>query len=402
VRISLFLFFFHLVLVNVVSAQIAAGKCKFLGNVVGSSMPGNFQTYWNQVTPENSGKWESVESTRDVMNWTALDEAYNYAKAHDFPFKEHTLVWNNQQPAWLSALSQSEIKEEVEEWIQEFSGRYPMTDFIDVVNEPLNAPASYRDALGGAGTTGFDWIIWSFEKARAYCPNAKLLLNEYNIINNSAAADQYISIINVLKERNLIDGIGVQGHFFEIGSATSSALKANLDKLTLTGLPVYISEMEIDVANDSDQRQKFETLFPLLWEHPGVSGITLWGYLQGQIWKADGYLVRTNQTERPALSWLETYVSSHPGGSSCLTTGTREEIMKLRIYPNPLENGELTIESKGRVSFLKIIDLLGRVLLTRDCRNSDVVTVRLNASPGIYLLHLQGGDKDTNERILVK
>ena len=51
------------------SAQMAAGKAKFVGNVTGNSVPSNFGTYWNQVTPENATKWGSVEGTQNQMNW---------------------------------------------------------------------------------------------------------------------------------------------------------------------------------------------------------------------------------------------------------------------------------------------------------------------------------------------
>jgi len=62
--------------------------------------------------------------------------------------------------------------------------RYPLTDFIDVVNEPLHAPPSFASALGGSGTTGWDWVVWCFQTARQKCPNAKLLLNDYDIVNS--------------------------------------------------------------------------------------------------------------------------------------------------------------------------------------------------------------------------
>ena len=52
------------------NAQLAAGKSKFLGNVIGTSVPSTFSTYWNQVTPENAGKWATVEATRNVMKWS--------------------------------------------------------------------------------------------------------------------------------------------------------------------------------------------------------------------------------------------------------------------------------------------------------------------------------------------
>ena len=58
---------------------IAMGKDKFLGNVYSTSQVPRFTGYWNQVTPEDAGKWGSVEGTRDNMNWASLDAAYNLA-----------------------------------------------------------------------------------------------------------------------------------------------------------------------------------------------------------------------------------------------------------------------------------------------------------------------------------
>jgi len=120
-------------------------------NVYGNSGPGaNFDLYWNQVTPENSGKWGSVEIGRDIYEWGGLNNAYNYALDRDFPFKHHTLVWGQQQPWWLQYLDSASQAEEVEEWIRLVGERYPDMDFVDVVNEPLpnRAPPKYKDALG--------------------------------------------------------------------------------------------------------------------------------------------------------------------------------------------------------------------------------------------------------------
>ena len=55
----------------------------------------DFLQYWDQITPENEGKWASVEATRDVYNWSGLDRAYNFAKQNNIPFKQHTFIWGN-------------------------------------------------------------------------------------------------------------------------------------------------------------------------------------------------------------------------------------------------------------------------------------------------------------------
>src|SRR5690606_6018635 len=111
------------------SAQLNTGG-KFLGNVYQSSTPTNFSMYWNQVTPENAGKWGSVESSRDSMNWGGLDNAYNFAQSNGYPFKQHNFVWGSQQPGWLGGLSATEQRAEVEEWIAAYCERYPATNYI--------------------------------------------------------------------------------------------------------------------------------------------------------------------------------------------------------------------------------------------------------------------------------
>src|SRR5690606_29165303 len=83
-----------------------AGKvAKWLGNIYSTSQIVDFTNYWNQVTPENAGKWGSVESTRNSMNWGQMDAAYNLARNNGFPVRFHVLVWGNQQPVWLQNLS---------------------------------------------------------------------------------------------------------------------------------------------------------------------------------------------------------------------------------------------------------------------------------------------------------
>ena len=48
---------------------------------------------------------QECRSTRDQMNWTELDVAYDFAEQHGLRFKMHTMIWGQQQPAWLSSLS---------------------------------------------------------------------------------------------------------------------------------------------------------------------------------------------------------------------------------------------------------------------------------------------------------
>ncbi len=361
---------------------LAEGSAKFLGNVKGFS-DNNFANYWNQLTPGNEGKWGSVATTTDTSrwNWSGLDALYNYAQEHNLIFKDHTLIWGNQQPSWISDLDSAQQIKYIETWIRMVGERYPDIDMVDVVNEPLtghnqpdggNNRANYKRALGGNGETGWDWVINSFKLARKYLPNTELLLNDYGIINDNSATTFYLKIINLLKDRGLIDGIGVQGHRFEFEFANTNTLKSNLDRLAATGLPIYISEMDLGnlrnegTPNDDQQLQLYQKIFPVLWEHPGVKGITLWGYIEGQMWQSTCYLVRTDGTWRPALEWMAHYIQDN-------LTSVEESINVLPIdfqleqnYPNPFNpttNIDFSIPKSANVS-LKIYDILGREVAT--------------------------------------
>jgi endo-1,4-beta-xylanase len=300
---------------------IATGLDKYLGAAwsPGTASRG-FTNYWNQVTPENGGKWGTVEGTRDVMNWAQADESYALAKTNGFPFKWHTLVWANQAPGWIAALPPAEQLEEIHEWFAAVAARYPDIDQIDVVNEPLHVIPSYAAALGGAGTTGWDWVIKSFELARQYFPNAELHLNDYSITNDGNATTRYLGIISLLQERGLIDAIGDQGHAFSTTEpAPMNNHRNNLNRLAATGLPIYISELDLDgvfqgVLNHEIQVANYQRVFPVFWEHPAVRGVTIWGYVQGFHWRNQqgDWLLYQNGGERPALQWLIRYVQNAP------------------------------------------------------------------------------------------
>ena len=305
---------------------LAAGRPKYFGSIHSTTQVVKFTAYFDQVTPENGGKWGSVEATRGVWNWADLDAAYNFARTNGYTFKMHNLLWGAQQPSWISSLSADQQLTEIKAWFAAVAARYPNIDLIDVVNEPIRTPpngstpygattasANYTAALGGAGTTGWDWVITAYQLARTYFPKAKLLINEYSVTNSSSAAQQYIQIVNLLKAQNLIDGIGIQEHAFETYGVASTTIKTNLDLIaSSTGLPIYISEMDIDGPTDAQQLAEYQRLFPLFWEHPAVVGITLWGYRPGMWRDAQGaYLVLADGTERPAMTWLRTYFGTN-------------------------------------------------------------------------------------------
>jgi GH35 family endo-1,4-beta-xylanase len=297
---------------------IALGQPKFLGCAYSAAQAPNFDKYFNQVTPENGGKWGTVEAVRGTFDFSQLDAAYNEAKASGLPFRMHTLIWGAQQPTWMESLPADQQLQEIKNWFAAVAARYPSIDFIDVVNEPLHNPPSgaghgnYIDALGGSGATGWDWVITSFQLARQYFPNAKLELNEFGLTNDASEAQRYVQIIQLLQQQHLIDAIGVQGHAFNT-NVPASTLTSNLDLLGATGLPIYITEMDVDGLTDGIQLADYQRIFTAFWSHPDVAGVTLWGYRPGLFRNAQrAYIAYDNGAERPAMKWLQEFVHNFP------------------------------------------------------------------------------------------
>jgi endo-1,4-beta-xylanase len=283
---------------------------KFVGNITtGGQVRSDFVMFWDQITPENEGKWGSVEGTRDQMNWAGLDRVHEYAKQHGLVFKQHTLVWGSQQPNWLGSLSQQEQREEVEEWIRLFCERYPDVAQIDVVNEPPpHTTPVYMQALGGAGASGFDWIVQAFKWARQYCPNAKLILNDYNNIEYQGDNDRFVDIVNKIKSAGApIDAVGCQAH--DAFKLPVNTVQSFIDKLAATGLPIYITEYDLDLANDAEQQKVMEAQFTLFWNDDRIKGITLWGYVVGSTWRPNTGLMTSDGKQRPAMMWLMDFLS---------------------------------------------------------------------------------------------
>jgi endo-1,4-beta-xylanase len=279
---------------------------KFVGNIdTRGQVRSDFNMYWNQLSPENAGKWGSVEGTRDKMNWTSLDTMYKYAKDHGIPFKQHNFVWGSQQPGWIGGLSQTEQRDEVEEWIRLYCERFPDTDLIDVVNEPPpHTTPSYTAALGGAGASGYDWIKQVFVWAHQYCPKSILILNDYNNIEYANDNSHTIDIVNKIKSAGApIHGVGAQAH--GCANLSASTVQMYIDKIaTQTGLPIYISEYDLNIADDNKQRDVMQSQFTMFWNDSNVKGITIWGYIVGSTWVTNSGLMTSSGTMRPAMTWL--------------------------------------------------------------------------------------------------
>ncbi len=403
-------------------AGLSANKGKYLANIIPNNVRSDFNSYWNGVTAENSCKWGSVESTRDVMNWTNADRAYNHAKNNNLPFRYHALAWGSQYPSWIKTLSQADFQAEMEEYMAAIAARYPLIDQIDVLNENMyintynkqehaEGTPYFRKGMGGPGETGYDWLIWLFEKARFYFPDAKLVMNDFELETNSAGLNEMLAAIKVLRDRGLIDGIGTQAHYFNVDGISANNLQNALNSMAKSGVPIYVTELDLKgkPETEANQLNSYKTAFPVFWNHPAVAGITLWGYVEGATWTAGTGILNSNGTERSAMTWLKSYMESlpdvgYPFGEAN-TTGLFQpkNIQSFSIYPNPVTNGKISVENNSPeiMKVIEIIDLQGKVVKTVVSSHFKTEIELNSLIKGIYYLRVQTDNSVTGKKIII-
>jgi len=324
---------------------MAKGATKFLGNITTrddsylDAVKADFSQYWSQITAENVCKWGIVEgNSQGQKNFARCDSVYRFSRRAGIPFKFHTLVWGSQYPGWMDNLPRDKQLAAIENWMDSAAARYPDAELIDVVNEPYHAfPKNWAPALGDTSFANPVWIAKAFQMARQRWPKATLVLNDYN--NFRWDVDKFISIAKAVKAAapGNIDAIGCQAHDLSAASPSSgydfpemsaSDLTAVLERLAgETGLPIYVSELDLSYEDDAKQLAAYKSLFPVLWESKHVAGVTIWGYVYGKTWeqaKFSGLL--KNEVDRPAFTWLKQYVKDNPNPPSPTSTILRKPV----------------------------------------------------------------------------
>ena len=63
-------------------------------------------------------------------------------------------------------------------------------------------------------------------------------------------------LLEILKRRKLVDGIGAPAHGLE--QVSDATIQASLDRLASSGLPIYISELDLNFVNDDAQLKRYQ------------------------------------------------------------------------------------------------------------------------------------------------
>ncbi|HEV8446064.1 MAG TPA: endo-1,4-beta-xylanase [Gemmatimonadaceae bacterium] len=257
---------------------------------------------FNLIVAGNVMKWSSIHrDSRYSYRWTNPDSMVAFAQANGMKVRGHTLVWYQQNPAWLTGATwdPDTLKVVLKEHIDSVVGHYKGKILAwDVVNEAFNDGTGSLRVTGSpwATTLGAGYIDLAFQEARAADPAALLFYNDYNLETPGLKQDSVFARLSGMKSRGVpIDGIGFQAHFQVNADATGvpskETLIATFNRFAALGLKIHITELDIRVrtpgatsAELTAQSQGFTNITAACLAVAACEAMIVWGLNDGESW----------------------------------------------------------------------------------------------------------------------
>jgi endo-1,4-beta-xylanase len=248
------------------------------------------------LVSQNELKWAVIRPAPGVFDFQRPDRLVQFARAHDIPFRGHTLVWQISNPAWLAQeLAEGKGEKLLAEHIWSVAGRYRgMMQSWDVVNEAIEdfdnghpdglRKTEWLEALGPS------YIETAFRIAHEADPKAALVYNDYGL--DYANETTYRKREHVLKlldrlvaAKTPIHALGIQAHLRAGRPFEPLLMTRFLDDAASLGLDIYITELDV---NDIDLPRRIsrrdarvadaaEQYLDTVLAHPAVKMVVTWG-----------------------------------------------------------------------------------------------------------------------------
>lgn len=301
----------------------------------------NSLTLGNELKPDSvldqalSQKYvaETGDDTMPQISLNEADEILKFAGENKIPVRGHVLVWHSQTPDWFFKegfqddgdwVSKDVMLQRMENYIKNvfaaLEEEYPTVDFYawDVVNEAWLDNGVPR--TGGGQSENANYSGWvkvfgdnsfiepAFEYARKYAPaNTKLYYNDFNEYMPQKT-DAICKMALELKDKGLIDGIGMQSHL-DVGFPNVSTYKKALEKFVETGLDIQVTELDITTSDTSEagfekQAEMYKGIMDACVEYAdSISAVVFWGTTDDKSWRAakTPLLFNENYTAKPSF-----------------------------------------------------------------------------------------------------
>jgi endo-1,4-beta-xylanase len=258
--------------------------------------------HFNSVTADNDMKWSNLQPTEGTFTFTNADKIVTFAQANSMKVRGHCLCWHNQVPAWIfkdgtadasKELVLQRLRTHITTVVSHFKGKVYAWD---VVNEAIDDGGSVYRASKWYTICGEDYIFEAFAAARAADPDAILFYNDYTAIDPTKR-DKIYDLLVKLKTQNLIDGMGLQGHW-NISYPSNSLINDAINKYKSLGLEVQITELDVSVYTSNSDPQsaytdnlaqnqsiaygRYFNAFRTFKD--AITGVTFWGLADDYTW----------------------------------------------------------------------------------------------------------------------
>jgi len=201
---------------------------------------------FDSFTPENEMKMSVVEPEPGRFSFAAADAMVDFATTHGKEVHGHALVFDKQTPSWVARyLDPKHVEAAMRDYIQAVMTRYRgRVREWDVVNEPFDATGRYRNTFWYQ-RLGPRFVELAYEFARAADPTAKLYFNEYDAERPGPKREAVLNLVRKLKQRGLIDGVGLQMHTALGREPSQAQLEDTMRRYESLGLEVQVTEMDV-------------------------------------------------------------------------------------------------------------------------------------------------------------
>ena len=270
-----------------------------------------FTSHFNAAVIEAAFKWHEMEPEPGKVNYATVDSMLAWASQEGIPVRGHCIFWGipNRVQSWLKDLGDPGLRLAIQQRARGIGARYrDQFAEYDLNNEMIHANY-YEQRLGPEFIK--QMALW----VKDGDPNARLFVNDYDILTGNRLGDYVKHIRRLLDMGVPIAGIGVQGHLHG-DSFDPVALQNALDELAQFKLPIRVTEYNFPGQRSKfytgdrqaqmtpeEERAKAEALkqyFRICFAHPAVTGIMMWGFWEGANWIPQSSLYKRDWTPTPA------------------------------------------------------------------------------------------------------
>jgi endo-1,4-beta-xylanase len=269
-----------------------------------------FLENFNSAVTENAVKWGNMEPGKGEVNYSVVDAILTWTDENHIPLRGHNLFWGIPQfvQPWVKELDNDELRQTLQNRAETVTSRYKGRFAEYDLNNEMVHGNYYEDRLGPGITKMM--AQWALNGD----PDAKLFLNDYDILTGNRLADYMAQIRKLLKQGVPIAGIGVQGHLHS-ETFDRNALRNALDSLQVFHLPIRITEFNIPGQRSKYYKNRNLKMTPQEEElkaheiidyyricvaNPAVQGILMWGFWEGANWIPVSSLYRLDWSPTPA------------------------------------------------------------------------------------------------------